>query len=276
MLVSLDVTSPQGAVLHLPLEDVEDGIIVADIQGLDPVKATLVSSGFADADGEQFESARREKRNLKIQLELDPDPAVESVASVRNRLYGFFMPKSVVTLRFFLEGGLDLKIEGRVESCEQVMFSEEPMMDITILCFDPDFLDDDTVVVNANTTNTTSGSTGLVTVEYPGSTETGMVFTLNVNRSLSQFTIYHNDGTQVYTLDFAASLVAGDVVTISTVAGNKFATLLRAGVTSSLLYAVSPQSKWLELERGTNLVRFYATGAAIPYSLSYQTRYGAL
>jgi hypothetical protein len=273
MLVRVDVISAQGSLLTLPLEDVEDGIIIADIQGLDPVKANLVSSGFAGIDGEQYQSASREKRNIKIQLELDPDPAVESVAGVRNRLYGFFMSKAAVTLRFYLDSGLDVTINGRVETCEQNMFSDVPMMDISIVCFDPDFFDPDTVVVS---TTTTQGAFEKP-LPYSGTVETGIKFTMTLNRSLSQFSIYHRlPSGQLDQLDFVAPLLSGDVLTISTVKGSKGATLVRSGVTSSILYGVSPQSKWFELFPGDNTIRIFDSGALIPYTVEYNTKYGAL
>jgi hypothetical protein len=71
-------------------------------------------------------------------------------------------------------------------------------------------------------------------------------------------------------------LVAGDVLSINTVTGSKGATLTRAGVESSVLYGISPQSSWLELMPGVNTIRVYATGAAIPLSIEYINRYGGL
>jgi hypothetical protein len=100
---------------------------------------------------------------------------------------------------------------------------------------------------------------------------------LNVNRALSAFTIYHDppDGT-LRQMDFAASLISGDVLTVSTISGNKYANLLRSGVTSSVLYGVSPQSAGPVLQPGDNYIRVYATGAAIPWNIKYTNRYGGL
>jgi hypothetical protein len=273
MLVRVEAISAQGNLLSMPLDLDDYGIMVAEIEGLDPVKANLVSSGFAGIDGEQFQSASREKRNIKIRLELEPDPALETVRHMRNRLYGFFMTKSEVSLRFYLEDGLDVKIDGRVESCDTPMFTDTPSMDISILCFDPDLYDPDTVTI---TTGTTTGSTE-TTVPYLGSVETGIVFTMNVNRSLSQFSLYHRlPSGALDQMDFVTPLISGDVLTISTVAGSKGATLTRAGVTTSVLYGISPQSKWIELFPGDNTVRIQDSGALIPYTIQYNTKYGAL
>lgn len=273
MLTKVEVTNSQGALLGLQLDDVSDGLILEDIQGLDPVKATLVSSSFANLDGEQYHSSRREARNVKLTIGLEPDYITSSVRDLRKRLYGFFMPKSEVTLLFYDSDGLTVNIVGRVESCETALFTKEPAMDISIMCFDPDFIDPNVVTINGMSV---SDSTELL-IPYDGTVETGILLELDVNRDLTQFTIYHRppDGT-LRTTDFAASLTTGDTLKISTVPGSKYATLTRAASDSSLLYGISPQSNWIELQNGDNYLRLYAEGAGIPYTITYTPRYGGL
>lgn len=273
MLVKVEVTNSQGTLLTLLLENPSNGYIVEDIDGLTPVKATLVSSSFAGLAGEQYQSSRRETRNIKIKLELEPDFVIASVRELRENLYDFFMPETEVNLRFFMFDGLIVDILGRVETFDAPLFTENPTAEISLMCFKPDFLGLTTVTLTGMTTATTDETL----VGYEGTLAGGIIFVLEVDRTLSQFTIYHRppDGS-LRTLDFAASLVAGDVLTISTVPGNKGATLTRAGSDSSLLYGVSPQSKWIELVKGANNIRVYATGAGIPYSITYLPRYGGL
>jgi len=272
MLVQVEVRTPNGDLLTLPLEDIDNGLIVQEVEGLDPVKATLVSTSFAQMPGAQYQSSRRETRNITIKLGLDPDPLTETVRGLRNRLYAFFMPQSSISLRFVMDD-LEVDIEGRVETFESALFTQEPVVDISIICFDPDFWDATPVVMNGSTVSSTTETP----VTYEGTVETGLLFTLNVDRTLSEFTLYHrapNDDIRV--LDFSAPLEAGDVLTISTVSGLKGATLTRMGVDSSVLYGISPQSTWTEFMPGDNFVRVYAEGAAIPYSIEYTTRYGGL
>lgn len=273
MLTKLEVRNSQGSLLTMLLEDPSSGLIIDDIDGLTPVKATLVSSSFARLAGEQYQSNRRETRNVVIKLELDPDFVEASVRELRKDLYDYFMPSAEVTMRFFMFDGLIVNIWGVVEDFDSPLFTDKPEATISIMCFKPDFLGLDEVEVEGGTTDTTDE----ILVEYEGSIETGIVFALEVDRTLSEFTIYHRppDGS-LRTLDFAASLAAGDVLTISTVAGSKGATLTRSGSNSSLLYGVSPQSNWIELTKGDNYLRVYATGAEIPYTITYLPRYGGL
>lgn len=269
----VQIRNDQGALLSLPLGDVSSGIVVQNIDGLDPVQATLVSSSFAQLDGEQYHSARRAKRNIKLRFGLEPMYGGGSVRDIRKRLYNFFMPKSSVELTFQMDDGLSVNISGRVETCETPMFVREPTIDVSLLCFNPDFYDPVPVQLTGSTTDLTTET--LVT--YDGSVESGIKFVLNVNRTLSEFTLYHRppDGS-LRSLDFAAPLSAGDVLTISTVPGAKGATLLRANTTSSILYGISPYSNWIALQPGENHLRAYAVGAGIPYTIEYTDKYGGL
>lgn len=273
MLSKVEVTTRQGNLLSLPLEDVTNGLAIEEIEGLDPVKATLVSTSFANMDGEQYQSSKRELRNIKITLAIEPDETLESVSSVRRRVYAYFMPKTEVNLRFFTDDGAPVDIVGRVESCDAPLWAQEPTAVVSILCFDPDFFNPtETQVTGATTSGTTP-----ITINYDGSVETGIRFTLAVNRTMSDVTIYHtppNDTLRV--LEFSAPLLAGDQLIINTVTGQKFATLVRTSVSSPILYGVSPQSSWIELAPGPNLLRVYATGAAVPFTINYFKRYGGL
>jgi len=272
MLTLVEVRG-QGGTLGLPMVDPSLGYDVQDILGLDPVKATLVSSSFAQQDGAQYQSARRETRNIQLTLGLYPDYALDTVSSLRKRLYPFFMPKTAVSLRFFMEDGLVVDIDGRVESFESPKFTQEPTVVVSLLCFNPDFIEPEQVVVEGTTTD----DVNTLLIDYVGTVESGIELKLFVDRTMSEFTVYHQlpDGT-IKTMDFAAPVVAGDVVTINTVSGSKSAVLTHTGSDSSVLYGISPQSNWLELDTGANAIRVYAEGAAVPYTITYTRRYGGL
>lgn len=276
MLDKLEVLTEQGVLLSLPLQSLGEGFSVQDIEGLDPVKATIVSSTFGQMDGEQYQSARREKRNIVITLGYEPDFATGTVQDLRKRLYTFFMPKSRVLLRFFQTGEPVVQIYGRVESLVSPKFAKEPTAVISLLCFDPDFYNPSPIVVPGNTTATTAETEHF----YPGTVESGILFKLFVNRSnLTEFTIYHRPPSDTLrSLDFATAtpLQSGDVLSISTIPGNKFVTLTRGGVDTSFLFGVSPQSDWISLFPGDNKLRVFAEGAAIPYQIEYTTKYGGL
>jgi hypothetical protein len=183
------------------------------------------------------------------------------------------MPMSPVNLKFYTDKGLTVSIDGRVESNEPDIFAKEPSVDVAITCFQPDFLALAPTSVGGNTVSDATTTP----INYLGNADTGIVLTLNINRVLGEFTVYNTapDGS-LQTVDVQTSFAAGDVVTINTNSGSRGITLVRAGVTSQPLYAIQQPAGWTTLKKGANLIRVFATGAAIPYSIAYTTRYGAL
>jgi len=273
MLTSVDVRSDHGGLLNLPLEEVTEGFIIQEITGLDPVKANIVSSSFARMDGEQYQASRREKRNIVITLGLEPDWSMSTVRQLRKRLYDFFMPKSGVNLTFNMDDDDSVNIDGKIESFDAPLFAKEPTATISILCLDPDFYEESSITVNGNSVSDLSTQT----ITYDGTVETGILFRLLVNATISSFSVINTppDGV-VRKMDFSATLNSGDVLEFSSVAGAKRVTLIRNGSSSSLLYALSPYSDWINLFPGDNQFRVSVSGVTIPFTVQYTNKYGGL
>lgn len=273
MITLIEARNSQGTLLSLPLGDISGGYSVQDVDGLDPVDAIIVSSDYAGTDGEQFESSRLGRRNIVLKLGYEPDYVSTSVRSLRKKLRGVFKNKQPVNLRFYDDEGPVVEIDGRVEYNKTPLFEQEPIAEISVICFEPDFVSISSVTKPGTSVN--GDATTLI--QYGGDENTGVVLTVNVNQTLTEFTVYNTgDDDIVKTLDIQASLVAGDVVTISTVPGSKYVRLTRSGVTTSLLYAMSTQSTWVDLSEGENLFRVYNTGTSMPYTVTYFERYGSL
>lgn len=277
MISIVEVRSRQGGLLSLPLEDDSSGFRVAKIEGLDPVKATLRSSSSSNADGETYQSSKRESRNIKINVELDPySETGDTVRDLRKKLYRYFMPESAVKLSFILDEGLTVTIDGVVESCETDHFSQEPAVNISVMCFKPDFIDP---VPEVLTGMFTSDADPII-IEYDGTVETGVVIAIGpIVEAIPDFVLYQTlPNDEVRTIEFDnITLAVGDTLVISTVFGSKGATLTHDGVSSSALYGISPQSNWINLEPGENHLKLYssvATGS--PWSVEYLNKYGGL
>jgi hypothetical protein len=274
MIEKVEIRTAQGGLLTLPLQDISEGFVVQDIDGLDPVDAVLVFSSFAGQDGSQFQSARRENRYLTLRIKYEPDPAVTTASKLRQKLYGYLMPKSVVQLRFYDdELPAPVNILGRVSKFNSPRFVKDPDATIELTCEIPDF---DTLVTKTFGANSTSGTTE-TTRTYDGSVETGVLFRFEIDRNISGFTIYATDESNTQrSLVFTDLLEEDDVIEISTRPGNKYARRTRAGVTESVLHAVSPSSNWINLYPGTNKIRVLVPGAGIPWTMEYTDKYGAL
>ena len=279
MFSKLEATNSQGSLLTLQLGDDSTGINIEDITGLDPVKATIVTQSNATQDGAVYQSSRRDTRNIVITLELDPDPTVTDMLTLRRSVYDIFTPEDYISLKFYVDDTDDATedgylIYGHVESCSSPMFVQDPIVTISVINENPDFYDP----VVKTVTGMTTADVASTDMGYLGTVSSGFVATINVNASCSDITMYYTDPAgNTWTMDFAYALLAGDVVTISTIPGNKYANLVRAGVTTSVLYAVSPQSVWPQLAKGSNHLQFHAAGAgSFPVSVTYTARFGAL
>lgn len=272
MLTKIEVTNEQGQLLVLPIYEPSEGIFVKEIDGLDPVKAILVSSSFATVDGAQYQSSRRETRDITMKFGMELGYGLD-IRGIRQRLYSFFMPKTNVRLSFFVEGVDPVDIYGRIEVMESPLFTQEPEAFITLRCFDPDFFDPTPTIISQSTV---TGTTEFL-VQYDGTVETGIELVMTTPRDLSALDIFHRapDGT-LRSLEFEAALLANDKLTISTVTGAKGATRTRAGSDTSVLYGISPYSYWINLFPGANYLRVVATGTAIPFTIEYTTKYGGL
>lgn len=277
MLTLVSVTNARGDTLQLPLLDSSAGYVVEDIEGLDPVNATLTTSSLAQVDGATPQNAQRGTRNITMTLGFAPDFVTNTVDSLKTGLYDYLLSKANVDLGFYKDGDLFAVTSGQVESFQNTLFAADPMVDISIICYDPDFYGPSVISSSLNTVSDTTVNT----ISYDGSTEAGVIFTLNVNRSdLTSFTIYNTTPSNVQQkmsiVNTTGPFSSGDAVTINTIPGSKSVTLLSGGVTSSALPFLDPTSTWISLEKGDNAFRCFANGAAIPYTLAYTPKYGAL
>ena len=274
MLTKLEIMNGQGQVLALSLRDSSSGYLVKEIDGLDPVKATLVSSNFAQIDGAQYQTSRRDPRNITMKLGLWPAYAMTTAQALRMNLYKYAMPKSIVSLRLYLDDVLFATTTAVVESVTSSLFTSDPEVDFSFMCFDPDFYSPSMTTVHGATT---SGSTPQP-VNYAGSSDAGVVFTLNIDQSFSAITLHNTrpDSTE-QVLEVGFSFLAGDVLVINTIPGQKAVTLTRSGITSSLLYGVVAPPGWTSLAQGLNNIRaFIASGTPMAFTMTYTPKYGGL
>jgi hypothetical protein len=274
VLSQVDIVNPAGSTLALSLTDSSGGYSVRDIGGLGPVKAAVTSTSYAVIDGAKPQSTRRDIRNITAKIGIEPNYSTNTMRGLRNDLYKYLMPKMSIGLKFYFDGTLYALTNGTVESLDPTLFSQDQELALSVICFDPDFYAPAaTTVTGATVTDSTTTS-----IDYPGNSDAGVVFTLNVNATMSDgFALYNTrPDTTIQVFSTTASLLADDVVTISSVPGNKYIQLNRSGTISSLLYSVDSGSTWPSLEQGANLFRAYSSVGDVPFSMDFTPKYGAL
>lgn len=273
MLTLVEVTNDRGDTLELPLLDASAGYSVREITGLDPVDAALTTTTMAQQDGAQPQNARRDSRNITMKLGLEPDYVETTVQSLRAALYPYLLPKKNVQLAFYLDGELYVTTSGQVESFQNPMFSADPEVDISILCYDPDFYSPDAVSFGSSTVSNTN--TQIIT--YEGTTEAGIIFEMTLDRDIDSFAIYSTkpDNT-VQQFLATGDFRNGDVLTMISIEGLRAFTITRDMIPFSAMYYVDVTSNWISLENGDNDFRVFTSGAAISYTVTYTPKYGAI
>jgi hypothetical protein len=273
MLTMVSAQNARGDTLLLPLFDDSAGYVVREIQGLSPVKAVLTSSSQAQMDGAQPQNSRRDVRNITMKVGLKPDYAVTTVADLRSNLYSYFMTKNFITFTIFVDDMPFAITAAEVESCDNDMFSSDPQVDVSLICYDPDFYDLDV----SSMSSTTVADTSEQTISYDGTTDTGFIFQMTIPSPVSEIRLYNtrpDNIIQLFTLDGAFQ--ANDVLTINTIQGQKAVTITRAGLPISVLYYLDPRAIWPSLAPGDNQFRAFVNASPIAYTVSWTNKYGGI
>jgi len=281
MLDAIEFVKKDGGVLTLPIYDYTK-FQIKEVQGLDPVRASVVMSSYSQIDGQQYQASKRDIRNIVIKIgivEYDNNTIQEN----RKELYSYLLPKSEVKIRLVQNDLETLIIDGMIESFEAPMFVKEPEATISILCFDPDFYSDTTNVLedapseNKYKTVLTTSTTN-ATFNYEGDIDTGFIFTLTATSALDNLKLVStlSDNTFKYLELLDLNLVSGDKIEVSTNVGNKYVRKTHLGVTSSVLYSLTRSSEWLKIYPGLNTIRVVSDVVGTNYSITYVDKYGGL
>lgn len=270
MLTMVSATNERNGTLLLPLMDASGGYSVKDIQGLNPVKATLVSTSLAQQDGASLNNARRETRNITMSLGLESDFVTNTVSQLRRQLYSYFSPKSAITFSLYEDDVFWGSAVAIVESCEANMFVADPQIDISLICNDPDFYAPDVTSIDSFTVSDASTQT----ITYEGTTETGILFTLTFLEAATGITLNNtrpNGSLDLLELD--GPFANGDVLTVNTNDRQKSLILSTAGHPQSVLSYLGSRSEWIKLQPGDNLFRAFYNGTTTPFNIQYTAKF---
>lgn len=154
----------------------ESNFQIYNIEGLNPPKAQINVSKIAGIDGSKFNSAKLEERNIVIYIKLNGD-----VEANRLYLYSFFPTKEWCKF-YYKNGARNVYIEGYVETVEVTSFTNNEIMQVSILCPAPYFKAMDEIIDDI------SKAIGLF--EFP--------FAINENAAIPFSTIDNSKITDVY------------------------------------------------------------------------------
>jgi len=140
---SIGVHNPIGAVDPMLTLDIDGSgsYIIHEIEGLGPPKNDVHIDQTGFTDGGEFTKSATTPRNIVMKLGYKPDFTVgQSVGALRRALYKAFPLKGTVRLRFT---GWNIEVSdiiGVVEAIEPVIFTKDPVIQISLVCKDPYFV----------------------------------------------------------------------------------------------------------------------------------------
>lgn len=189
VITQMEVFSAQDDAPALPMGGFgpnDDPIQVRNIDGLGPVKADITTTPFASGRGALYQGSTVGTRNIVLSLGLNPDfVTYPSMLELRRILYRYLLPTAWTKLRFYTEELPPVEIEGYVESFEPNMFSDDPEIQVSIICPNPDFIDPTPNVLNGTVTEFADDG---VEFEYIGSVPAGLEMTVTPSESNPSFT----------------------------------------------------------------------------------------
>lgn len=282
MINRVIVTNHQNETLTMDLwNPYASGFAVTNIEGINPVKATINSSELATADGAIYNSSRLESRNIVITVKILDSP--QSIEEGRRLLYRYFSQKHNITLAF----ESDLRtcyISGYVESNDAEYFSSMTAAQISIICPNPYFrwlendhtyfsgeqpifefpfenpMDDDTVIPKNIIVSEMIIDT-IRDIEYTGEIDAGLVATIHfigfVDGTITIYNYYKNYDKMVLDLVKIAQVVGGDIragddIIVNTIQGEKNVVFYRDGIYTNILNCINRDATWLQLTKGSN------------------------
>lgn len=238
---------------------------VINIEGLNPVGATINTYKIGVSDGEHYNSSYVNMRNIVFYIV--PRYHSNDIETNRLFLYRYFRPKHKVRL-YFQHDSRDVFIDGYVETFETSLFSQLQQFQISVICPQPYFLDISTAqgdftqienffefpfaIEKEGIEFSRFGQIDDIYITNNGEVETGVIIKLYAFGSVNGIELYLND-TQYFKLG-DLSLETGDILTINTNKGEKSVMLLRNGVEINCINYVAKGSTWFTLEIGENKI----------------------
>lgn len=290
MIVRMEAYSAQLSAPELQLGPSDmaggDPVVVRDIQGLGPVKAEFASTPLATGRGEIPQGSSVGKRNIVLTLGLNPNWQDQTIASLRQLLYAYFMPQAWCKMRFYSHDLPPVDIEGFVETMEPNIFSQDPELEISILNHKPDFIDADATVIEGVITNNLID----FVFNYAGTVDTGFELTIKATPARPSyvggfdFVLKPTGGTpQTFTVTPNVTIDGTKYLKLTTIpAGNRRSLeniAVADGTATNLMAKVATASVWPMIQPGENLFQIFVADnlqLGQKFSFAYFNRYGGL
>lgn len=140
MIKKIYVTPPLGSPLELDMRTsgADEGLIIFNLEGLGPPKATVSGTGGPNFDGVRASFVKVDARHMILTIAVSAKGDAEEVS--KQKIYTYFPIKQEITFRVETDAK-DVYITAIVESVEMNSFAKVENAVISLYCPDPYFLD---------------------------------------------------------------------------------------------------------------------------------------
>ena len=255
-----------------------DLIQIRNIDGLDPVKAAINTSPFGSVDGASYVGSSVLSRNIVLTLHPNPDWNDWTYENLRRLIYSYFMPKRNTKLDFYSDDMIPVTISGIVEDVQVNMFSQDPELQVSIICPDPYFTALNPTVITGQAVRP-GGVT--VPIEYNGTMESGIFVkvTQTIDPTPTDIAIQIGNPKITY---FAVAAVVNPTMyfQMSSLPMRKYVQNINigTGVITNLLSKIHVQegSLWPSFQPGENDFSVITNTGVQDWELTYYERFGGL
>lgn len=282
MLTELKAYSSWQSAPELPLSvdgrAETDLIQITNIDGLEPVKASVNTSGLGAVDGAAYTGSSVLSRNIVLTLHPNPDWDNWTYEVLRKLLYSYFMPKRPTRLVFYSDDQIPVEIYGIVESVEVNPFSKDPELIVSIVCPDPYFTALEGEVISGQSVRPGGA---VHTIDYNGTVEAGIYVRVNQASGANPTVIGIQVGDPAISyFDVAASVSSSLYFEMSSVPMQKYVqnVNLSSAVITNLLSKVTIKegSDWPKLQPGEHDFSVITDAGVQDWELTYFERFGGL
>lgn len=253
-----------------------DLIQIRNIDGLDPVKASISTTPRGSIDGVTYTGSSIPSRNIVLTVHPNPDWDDWTHESLRKLLYQYFMPKRPVRLVFESDDMAPVEISGIVEDVSVNQFSKDPELLISIICPDPFFTAVDPTIVAGQTIR--AGGTPIV-IPYNGTVESGLIVRVSYayGANPTSIGIQLGDPSLSY-FNISAAITNSLYFEVSSIPMNKYVQNVNigTGVIDNLLNNVQDGSTWPVLQPGDNDFSVITDQGVQDWELTFYERFGGL
>jgi phage-related protein len=253
-----------------------DLVQIRNIDGLEPVKASVNTSLFGSVDGAAYTGASVPSRNIVLTIHPNPDWHTWKYEDLRKLIYSYFMTKRPVRLVFYSDEDPPVEILGIVESVDNNIFSKDQEFNVSVICPDPYFISLDPKVITGQTIR--SGGNP-VTVTYNGSVETGFGVKVSFSSGTAPTTIGIQVGDpKVSYFNLTATVGSTLYLDMSSIAMQKYIqnVSIGSGVITNLLSKMQEGSKWPLFQPGDNDFSVITDQGVQDWELTFYERFGGL